>query len=160
MEHVQLIITTPPPPPPPKNIYCWQIRKKYFDVFFEMDEVCGCNPFLALFKYISHVCRVLRHSTTSVFNSKGCFIHIWLQVHFVGKITLSNLTCTQEWNSYKDISPIIIDDRSVGSIRLLETVCDVKQYKGSISFLTWYQVLSDFRSYQEHPGVGQVHVLV
>ena len=36
-------------PPPPKNIYCWQLRKKYFDVFFEMDEVCCCNPLLALF---------------------------------------------------------------------------------------------------------------
>ena len=36
-------------PPPPQNIYCWQIRKKSFDVFIEMDEVCGCNPFLAIF---------------------------------------------------------------------------------------------------------------
>lgn len=29
----------PPPLPPPQNIYCWQIRKKSFDVFIEMDEV-------------------------------------------------------------------------------------------------------------------------
>ena len=38
-----------PPPAPPQNIYCWQKRKKSFDVFIETDEVYGCNPFLAIF---------------------------------------------------------------------------------------------------------------
>ena len=60
----------------------------------------------------------------------------------MGKITLSlyyfdvHTVKKNKWNSYKDISPMIIDDRSVGSIRLSKSVCDVKQYKGSISFLT------------------------
>ena len=62
-----------------------------------MDEVCGCNPFLAIFSYISQVCRVLRRSTMSVCTSNGCFVHIWLQVHFMGKLpqVYITLTCTQ-----------------------------------------------------------------
>ena len=49
IDHETCSIDYQPPPPAPQNIYCWQIRKKSFDVFIEMDEVCGCNPFLAIF---------------------------------------------------------------------------------------------------------------